>query len=284
MWGVSMSIKSNTIKTRHAFEKLRDTATPALIKFAGVIGDGYGNVIVPHRTNYVYCQVNGVVQEIKNTKVSPVQGTTVTVGYSPDEPFILKVLDYRSTDISSVGTQTTIQGGSYAPASRYQWMAPGGGEDPLFVELRQMLYGRLSAGVSGSPMFIQIVRNIVNTSTGAAGWTMINNPTFNMAGYIPAQSGSGLAILVTANSSGSIVLTPGSVMSISSITIAAIPQPPTGTAQVYGAVRIYNGQTGIYEGRVNATDIVDLRFSGWGASSTSSSGGTMPIRRSWMGI
>jgi hypothetical protein len=261
-------------KLRHEFEKLRDSATPALIKYAGVLGDNNGNVLVPNRTNYNYCQVNGIICEVKNTRVAPIQGTPVMVGYTPDEPFLMKVIDVRSTD--DAGNIYTVQTG-YAPAARYQWMAQNGGEDPLFVELRQQLYGRLSCGVSGSPMAIQIVRNIVNTPSSASGWSLVDNPIKDMTSYVPAQSGSAIAVLVTAGSAGQIVLTAGSIVPVASLTIASIPQPPAGTITVYGAVRLYNGQTGIYEGRSNATDIVDLRYSGWAQSGAASSGHTIQV-------
>jgi len=243
-------------KFRHAFGKFSEDKQGVLVKYSAFLGDGNGNVIVPGRINYVYAQVNGQIVQIKNTRVPPTSGLPVVVGYSPDEPTILKVLDARSTD--NAGNVVNVSGG-YAPASRYQWMAPGGGEDPLYVELRQILYGRLSGGVSGSPMAIRIIRNIVYTPVG---WVYENSPITDLTGYTPSESGSALAALITSGSAGQVVVTTGSTVAIADLDLTKIPEPPSGTTQVYGAVRLYNGQTGIYEGRTN-TDIIDLRLSGW---------------------
>lgn len=224
----------------------------------GQLGDGFGHINVTGRDHYVYVRVAGIVDEVFNNRVPPENDLLVIVGFDPTQPNLYQVLSTRTAAPGG------LNGGAisgYAPAIRYQWMATGGGQDPLFVEKRQFLPRRIGPY---SGMLIQVYRDIIWTGTA---WAIVNTQTIDLTAHIPATTGKCALVLITLDDSGNVIATKGSEVDISTLAITDVPAVPAGTREVLGAVRVYYGQTAVQEARTN-TDIIDLRFSGWGSMVT----------------
>ena len=239
-----------------------ETKDSKLKRWPGRLGNNYGTVKVPDAENLVYVCVagKGTVRAFNN--VSDFQyGRAVIVGYSKEDPDKLQVLSVRTTQSGGSGGGSGTQ---FAPASRYRWMDLAGGEDPLYVELRQFM--PLRPGMGGG-MNLQIYRGIVWTGSAFA---LIATQNIDLASYIPTTPGKAALVLVTIDTSASIVCTKSSEEVIADIPNLAIPTPPAGTIKVLAAVRVYYGQIDILEARTN-TDLIDLRFAYDGPGSIGSS-------------
>lgn len=237
-------IKNNL---RKLFKDKFGSKQDVLLAIPGQLGNGKGDVTVPGRTNFVYVRVAGFIEEVYNSRVQANNDLPVIVGYDQSQPKLYQVLSTRATG-------TGAASGGYAPAIRYQWMAPGGGQDPLFVDKRQILPKRIGPG---GGMLIRVMRDIVWTGTA---WAVLDTQTADLTSYVPTNASAALYVLVTLNTSGAVVLTPGTETTIALLGLSDIPAVPALTTEVLGAVRVYTGQTEIREYRTN-TDVIDLRWS-----------------------
>lgn len=244
------------ITERRKFRKrvpFKPTVLPAQL------GDGGGVVDVPGMSYHVYARVaGGAAQAVYNDRVPPINNLLVDVGNTIEDPRKFQVLGARSYNPGGVGS--TPQTG-YAPAIRYEWMAPGGGQDPLHVQLRQ--YMPLRHGPS-SGMTIQLQPGLVYTPSGSV--VNVASQTASMTAHIPATTGKAALVLITVNTSGTLVATKGTEYTLTdkttpALVLAMLPAIPASTIYVCGAVRVYNGQTAVTEGRISS-DIIDLRDSG----------------------
>jgi hypothetical protein len=229
------------------------TKETKLKRWPGVVGDNFGNVFVPGGENKIYVRVAGKgIVEVFNNSVAAQYGLAVIVGYSKEDPDKLQVLSVRTGSPAGVGGGA---GTAFAPASRYRWMDAAGGQDPVYIELRQFM--PLRPGMGGG-MLLQIYRGWVWTGDAFA---LIPTQTINLGSdsYIPTNSGKAALVLVTIDDTAAIVLTKSAEVDIVDVPTLAIPIPPAGTVAVIAAVRVYYGQTDILEARTN-TDIIDLRF------------------------
>lgn len=236
-------IKNNL---RKLFKQKFGAKQDVLLSVPGQLGNGLGVVAVPGRNNFVYVRVAGFVEEVYNSRVQADNDMPVIVGYDPAQPKLYQVL---TTRMSSTGTAS----GGYAPAIRYQWMATGGGQDPLFVDKRQLLPKRIGPG---GGMLLRVMRDIVWTGTA---WAVLDTQTADLTSYVPTNASAALYVLVTLNTSGAVVLTAGAETTVALLALTDIPAVPPETTEVLGAVRVYTGQTAIQEFRTN-TDVVDLRW------------------------
>ncbi len=224
-------------------------------KQPGTLGDGSGNLYPSGLSGHVYAVVAGNIETVRCTRVSPRLGRKVWIGYSPEEPSVYQVLSTLSD-----GSSTTVEGAGYAPAKRYEWLATGGGQDPLHVHLRA--FSPLKIGMSSSGgMNVDLYRGFVYDGTD---YIAINRQTFDLTSYIPATADKAAFVLFSIDDTGTVIKTDGADVDISTLAINDIPSVPDNTLFVCGAVRVYNGQTAVQEGRTN-TDFVDLRFPGLGA-------------------
>lgn len=216
----------------------------------GQLGNGFGIVSVPGVENYVYVRVAGGVEEVYNSRTPLDDGLLVIVGKDSNQPDLYQVLSTRSATPGGVGV--TI-GSGYAPAIRYQWHAVGGGQDPLWVEKRQYLPGRV--GTLGTGMTIQILPDIAWT-----GSVMVNVPyqIADLTSFIPTTTGKAAGVLVSVGGTGLIVLTKGEEVDFADLTLSNLPVFPAGSAKILAAVRVYEGQTILYDMRTNS-DFIDLR-------------------------
>lgn len=232
-----------------------DSKQNAMERIPAVMGDGAGNLFVSGQNDYVYCSIGGQPAAVYNNRVINQIGLAVWVGRTPEEPNLLQVLSTRS---ATPGGENNSVG--FAPAKRYEWHAPNGGQDPLAVHLRAITFLRL--GVSGttntaSTLYADLYRGWVHTS---AGFINIPRQNINLFTHIPSTANKAAMVLITIDDAGAVIQTKGAEVDIDALTIADVPEVPAGTAFLCGAIRVYNGQTEIQDGRTN-TDIWDGRFS-----------------------
>jgi len=219
----------------------------------GVLGNLSGVVLVPNKNNFVYVRLqDNRVTSVFNTRVPPTYGTPVVIGIDPLDPGLPQVLSIRSSLNDASGTLLT--GSGYAPAKRYRWMADGGGQDPLFAESRQIMPLRMySSGGMNIDVYPGLLYTLVET------WVQVSHQTVDLTAYIPVTAASALFVLISLDNTGTIITTVGSEVLYANLSLTDIPEVPDNATIVLGAVRLYTGQTNIYEGRSN-TDIVDFRF------------------------
>jgi hypothetical protein len=225
------------------------------------MGDGYGNLAYPGKPGYFFCRVAGQIEVIYNDRVAAQNDLLVDVGRDTiagsETPGIFKVLSTRTSSPAGAGGQVQV---GYAPANRYEWMAPGGGQDPLWVQQRQ--YMPLRTG-QYSGMTIEIYPGIVDVGAGVA--KIIPFTLLSLSAYVPVNAGNAALVLITIDTDGTIVATKSSEFILANMTsndlmLANIPPAPAGSCYRSAAVRVYTGQTAVQESRTN-TDIIDLRGS-----------------------
>jgi hypothetical protein len=241
-------MNKNRRLVKERFGVKQDVVRPVL----GVLGDGAGVVVVPGRTNYVYVRIGDTVTEVFNIRVAPNHGQRVMCGYDPLDPSIFQVLSLQGATVESSGLP--LGGSGYAPASRYRWMADGGGEDPLFVELRQFMPVRMGPG---SGVTVDIYPGFVHLTSGS--WVQVEATSFDLSTEVPTTADKAVLVLVYIDGDGDPAFLTGSEVDYADLVLSDLPEPPAAAEYVLGAVRLVTGQTGIREGRSN-TDIVDLRF------------------------
>lgn len=237
---------------RKRFAKKQDAA----LRVPGEMGDGMGNINVPDMEGYVYVRIGGKPVPVYNDQVPNQEGTRVWVGKSFDEKNKFEVISTRGN--SPFGDRVGFAG--YAPAKRYEWHAIGGGQDPLYVHQRALTFLRLS--VSGKePVTFEVYVNVFGGRIwSGAIWIAVPRQDVDIYTHIPTTPGKAAFVLFTINTSGSVITTKGSEVDIDVLALTDIPSAPANTAFICGAVRVYEGQTRVQEGRTN-TDFVDLRFS-----------------------
>jgi hypothetical protein len=259
-----------------ASDKLRQTVQDAMDAkqdvqkvFFGYLGNADGTVIVPGKPNYVYVTLSdGMCAQAYNTVVPSIAHLPVVCGYDIKQ----KRSDlFRILDIRNVPRNGTTESAFYVDKhhTSHEWLNGdiGGGTDLVYVQLRQFMPLRPSPV---SPYSINIGRDIqwINGS-----WQVVGAQTFDLSTYIPAAtSGSGsianerFTVLSMSPTSGSITITSGSVNVLGTSGMTAIPAAPAGDYPIC-AVRLFTGQTGIYETRVR-NDLIDLRWNVFSSPAT----------------
>ena len=239
--------------------KVLDSKESRLPRSIGKLGDGFGSLYSDDTRTLVWVRF-GETKAIPVfcNRVAPENELQVVVGYAPEQPRLYQVL---STYSDKPGGENAGRLGGYAPATRYEWLAPKGGQDPLYVHDRALTH--LNMYVTKPPsMSVQLMRGkIINASK-----TPIEIPaaTSDHTAYIPATAGKAVLVLHTIDNTGANVETASSEFDIDLLMpvgdrFANVPAIPTDTVYVRGLVRVYNGQTAINEGRTNR-DIINLAF------------------------
>lgn len=231
---------------------------------SGLLGNSNGVVNVPSRNNYVYVRLAGTgTAEVFNSRVTAIYDLPVICGYDPIDPGKFQVLSIRGSTVDYVGGAFG-SGSGYAPASRYRWLYPGGGQDPLFVETRQLMPLRITP--TGGLNF-RVESQIIWTGTA---WKIFGGSTeTNLTSLVPTTADKCCMVLITIDGNGNVKTTKGDEVAISALDISNMPAPPSGTRSILGAIRLYYGQTVIQEARTN-TDVPDLRFSTWSSGGETS--------------
>jgi hypothetical protein len=226
---------------------------------AGVLGDGNGTVRVPGLTGYVYVRIDDQAPiPVYNCRVPEQDGLAVLIGPDPIQPGFDQVLSVRGGTGQNPGANTPGLIGAHSDYHRYP--NPGW----FLVEGEQFAPLRLdqASATSGSPM-LTVYPATIWTGTEYA---TVSSSGINLYGDIPAVSGQARMVLVTVDTSGSIITTAGTSGAASALALTSIPDPPAGTVKILGAVRLYNTQD-ILRRAQSDTDFLDLRM-------TDLSGGT----------
>lgn len=234
----------------------------SLPRSVGKLGDGFGNLYVDDTRTIVWVRF-GETKAIPVfcNRVAPENELHVVVGYAPEQPRLFQVL---STYSEKPGGENAGTLGGYAPAMRYEWLAPKGGQDPLYVHLRA--FTPLGMYVSHPPsMNVQLMRGMIINASKIP--IEVPSATSDHTAYIPATEGKAVLVLHTIDNTGANVETVSAEFDIDALMpvgdrFANVPALPTDTVFVRGLVRVYNGQTKIQEGRTNR-DIIDMRFPGF---------------------
>lgn len=216
------------------------------------LGDGNGNVAVANTPGYAYCVVeaHGLAQ-VYNARAPFIDGLSVIVGYDPTMPELLQVLSVHGGTVQEINVSTSAGG-----ANKHGWTHTYPSQDWMDVYLDQIPNLRVDPISSASPL-VRVNPGLVWTGNGYA---VVGASSLNLSPYVPVQSGSACMLLISANTSGSVVLTAGATMPVTTGALAMMPAPPSNTAKVLAAIRLYN--TMVYVRRaITDTDINDLRFS-----------------------
>lgn len=220
----------------------------------GIVGDGAGRVDVEGKPGYVWVRIHGRPSEVL-CSVPVKNDLPVICGRDVNQPgSAYQVLRARYLSYSEEEIIPAI-----ITSNRFRWFFPGGGQDPLYVELRQFM--PLRPTTNPGQMLVTIERgwfwsgtNFVYSEQDNVDLTSLNTwtPPNNMAW-----------VLITLSTTGVVIATKGTAVPALDLPTTPFPAPPAGTAVVLAAVRMYEGMTAVNETRTN-TDLIDLRFSGWG--------------------
>jgi hypothetical protein len=208
----------------------------------GWLGNGQGVVLVPNSTNgtEVYVRIMGQsgVKIAFNSVVPNADNLPVEIGYYPSNPVKLQIIRQLSY-FPSLNVSNVPSLGGHHQQHEY------GGADMVFISKRQYMPFRLNA----YGFLVVVSPDYIYTNNQ---WNLFY-PTgiTDLLGLVPT-SGSRY-MLVSVDTDGLTTdFTTGSVSM--SLSLTDIPGLPYGNAPV-AAVKLYSGQTGIYE----YTDILDLR-------------------------
>lgn len=239
-----------------------NTKADDLPRYPAVIGDGYGNVFFGSSRSAVYVRIGNQLSTAICTRVQATDGLAVWVGYANEEQTLYQVLSLRTIDAANANNA-----GGYAPANRYRYLAKGGGQDPLWLELRAWL--PLRVGMT-SPASTSVSVYEGNVWSGTE-FLFVASQDVDLSSHIPATSGKAAWVLLTVDNTGAIVDTKGSEVDIEDLSGSAdvfenAPSIPADTIATLALVRVYEGQTEVREGRATLagdgsgfTDIIDLR-------------------------
>jgi hypothetical protein len=128
--------------------------------------------------------------------------------------------------------------------------------------------------------------------TGSEFLWVAADSSIDLTSHIPSDSGKAAWVLLTIDDTGAVVETKGSEVDLADLCpdgdeLSELPAVPADTVECLAAIRVYEGQTEIREGRATLdttsagfTDIIDLR----GLYRPASSGAATiePIIRSWI--
>ena len=231
-------------------------------------GDGNNNLVVKNKPGYIYYRVGTSIGKAFCNK-SIVYDSIILVGIDPVQPSIVQVLTGVASPTNVAETNasgsTTTPGGP-APANRYRWMAPNGGQDPLFSELRQLMPLRMTPY---NGMMVNIYKGRIWSGTE---WIDYDGSTnFDLTDDIPTTSGDSVYVLFTMDNTGTPIKTVGTPALSTAITLADIPTIPSGTVFCSWAVKLYYGETAILD---TEDECVDLRFPGLPIGGGGGSGGS----------
>jgi hypothetical protein len=235
----------------------------------GFLGDSHGVVSVPGKVNYVYVTLaDGMVAEAYNTTTASIYHLPVICGVSSIQKRanVLEVLTVRN--IPRPGkTDEAYQ--TDAHHASHEWMSINGSTDVIYVQLRQYMPLRPQPV---APYFVYIGRGM--QSIGGI-WASVGDVTLDLSSYVPTYSGSYVSgsgfgpytldttiydrfvTISLSSTTGSMVITSGSIIVSGSMTMNHIPAAPDGNYPIC-AVRLYTGQQLIRETR-EAIDLIDLR-------------------------
>lgn len=219
---------------------------PVLKSWAAFLGDGTGTVI-GSQANYFYCRypaAESPAVEVYANGCPPNDGMRVMVGYSADQPKLIKIVSW--TD-SALDDRTNDHVKNHGDQHGYL------GGDTVWVDWRQITTFRVEP-YSGLTVY---VRGGVLPRSGAD--LQVVPQIIDLTSSVPGSAGQARYALISLDSTGAIVVTNGSVVTpIMSLDAADVPDTPAGNFRL-AAVALQYGQTNITESLLQR-DILDLRW------------------------
>ena len=240
-------------KLRRHYNKFAERKEPQ----HGILGNGAGKVQVGGRPNYCYVRIRGIPIVVYNNRTAYISSTPVLVGYDDLQPRLLQVLSLYTTGSNDFPSNYNV-----APHhERHEFGNPAGGDDVVWVHIRQFLPLRVDARGMG----ITIQPHYILTSTG---WVKVGTGSvIDLTPYVPVSGAAYL--LVSVAKDGTITYKMGSTkFDPALLTVEDIPVPDAGDYPL-ASVRLYTGQNVISENQLNS-DIIDLRWSIISSASQSS--------------
>ncbi len=233
-----------TIRGKLAFKQ---DAMPTQL---GILGDRNGTVAVPDRPGYVFARVNDVEMQVYSAPgIAQLPGLAVVIGYRPEMPGLLQVLSAATSGaIAGQGTGAAI--GKHR--TQHEWPHA----DAVMIDERQI-----------TPLRISPVEGF--TVTIFDGFVWLDNylsyvhlaSPIDLSSYVPTTSGKTRLVWFVINDSGVVITVAGAEVNLADLNTSVTPTF-SGVKYVLGAVRLYYGQTQIWEG-LDSSDVLDLRFPVW---------------------
>lgn len=244
-----------TIRLRQAIKKQFDDKQEYVDVRPGNLGNEAYLVEVPGRPNYVYVrEVNGgAVVQAFNARVASVWNLPVYIGFSNEMPDILQVIQQRSIP-TTTGSGMAESPAVASHAETHIWPY---GTDIIYPWKSQIRDGRVDgvASTSGSNLLVKVQRNRIFVSG-----SVIYAPeqVIDLFPYVPVTADTARWVTLSTGSSGAVEITQSATFAANEWALATIPLVPSNNAP-NAAVRLYNGQTIIFQG-IAGTDIQDLRW------------------------
>ena len=236
---------------------LHDLSTPV------VIGDASGVVNVPGRTGYIYVRSeagNMPAMEVFNKKVTPAVGMEVFIGYTPQEPNLLQVIDTHTPSAQYVATTPGSEViGGLGTVPPHAWSHAYLQPDQLLIQKRSILPGKLAAAtLTGSRAAVRVYDDIVWVG---GQFRYVEPRTIDLTSHIPATAGHSCYVAISVDATGAIAVTDGA--DIAALTPALTDAPAIPSVNVLlGFVRLYAGMYNVqeyYNGNTLYTDFLDPR-------------------------
>ena len=240
-----------------------------------MIGDANGVVDVPGHAGYIYVRPETgdmPPMEVFNKKVTPAAGEEVFIGYTPQEPNLLQVIDTHTGSSQFYATGGGGRGGT-GTVPPHEWTHRFLMPDQLLIQKRAMLPGRLSPStLTGSRAAVALADDIVWVG---GQFRYIEPRTIDLTAHIPATAGHSRYVAISVDATGAIAITDGA--DIASLTPALSDAPAIPTANVLlGFVRLYAGMLNLQEyfnGNTLYTDFLDVRSMAFRVPGGGSGGG-----------
>lgn len=237
-----MTIRGRMLAERERIESKFDERERVLRKFTAVIGDGEGNVYPdPSNLQYNFIRRTGRsrIERVRNTRVQAVHGLRVWVGFTPERPDEMQVIDIDDT---AYGNALGVGSFLSDHHQQHELHTVGGGGDTTWIWAQQFLH-LLCQVTDPISEFLQVRIGIY--AYNGAYYIFPGATTVDLTTYAP---GAGLAVMVLVSivaGTGNLVYTtsgPFTSALPSDLWPSQVPITPDGTLPV-GAVYVPNGAT-----------------------------------------
>lgn len=180
--------------------------------------------------------------EVLNEIVPDIENLRVMVGYTPDQPDVLRVLGRADSR-----TDNQALSGVLNHADQHAYLAP----DTDWVDFRRILTFRV---IPAGGLTLYAYGGILATTNALIS---VPQQLIDLTDNVPASGAR--FVLITVSPTGTYTLTNGSTQpSVTALTIANIPSAPDGHFRLF-AVILKAGQTDVVES-LTRNDLIDLRW------------------------
>lgn len=239
---------------KDAISRAARRVEPATRRWPATLSDANGVITpgldasVPGGGGKVYVVMpDGSVVKAYNNRVPPVTGLRVWVGYEPQNPTLLRVLDFNASYTNP--NPTTGFGPHHAT---HEFLNVLGGNDVVYSQARQLMPLRVSV-VAGFVIKVEVSP----IWTGTA-WALSTGATLDLTSSVPASGARWALIYLSTGGALSARLSASVLPGFGSLTYGLIPAAGAGELPL-AAIALYSGQTQIAE-NFTRQDVVDLRF------------------------